>query len=68
MRYENEIMDSYMKEDIPAFEYYYVGSTCNKPLDEFVPRMDGVKGQMVIVQSPKIDYVIWLGREISDIY
>ena len=47
---------------------HYVGPTCNKPRDEFIPRVDVVKGQMGIMQSPEPDCAIWLGRVIDDIY
>ena len=48
--FEHEIMYAYLKENVPAFEDYYVGFVCNKPRNEFIPRLDVVKGQMVIVQ------------------
>ena len=61
-------MDAYLKENVPAFDDFYVEIACNKPRNEFIPRMDVVKRQMVIVQSLDPDCAIWLGREIGDIY
>ena len=61
-------MDAYLKENVPALQDCYVGPVCNKPRDEFIPRVDVVKGQMVIVQSPELDCAIWLGMAIGDIY
>ena len=61
-------MDAYLKENFSAFEDFYVGHVCNNPRDEFIPRINVIKGQMVIVQSPEIDCAIWLGGVIGDNY
>ena len=50
-KFEHEIMDAYLKENFLAFEDFYVGPVCNKPRDEFIPRVDIVKGQMDIMKS-----------------
>ena len=42
-------MDAYCKENVLAVEDFYFGTVFNKLRDEFVPRVDVVKGQMVIV-------------------
>ena len=61
-------MDAYLKENILAFEDFFVGPSCNKPRDEFIPRVDFVKGQRVILQSPELYFPIWLGMVINEIY
>ena len=61
-------MDTYLKENVPLFEDCYVELVCNNPRDEFIPRVEVVKGQMVNFQSLDPDCAIWLGRAISDIY
>ena len=64
----HEIMDAYLKENVLAIDDCYVRPAFNKPRDEFIPRVDVAKGQMVIVQSPDPDCAIWLGRAIGDTY
>ena len=67
-RYEYEIMDSYLKENVPALEDFYVGLVRNKTRYEFLPRVGVVKVQIFIVQSEKQYCEIWLGRVIGDIH
>ena len=62
-RFEHEIMDSYLKQNVHALEDLYVGTVCNKTRDEFILRVDVVKSQMFIVQSRDSNCAILLGGE-----
>jgi hypothetical protein len=64
----HEVMEAYLRENVPTIEDFYVGPLCNKPRDPFSPKDDVVEGQMLIVQSPNQDCVIWLGREKGSVY
>ena len=61
-------MEAYLSENVPTIEYFYIGHLCSKPRDAFSPKEDVVEGQMLIVQSPKWDYAIWLDRENGSVF
>jgi hypothetical protein len=57
-----------MWENDLVMEDFYVGYLCNNPRYPFSPMYDVVKGQMFIVQSREIYYVICLGMERGIFY
>jgi len=64
----HEVMETYLRENSSTIEDCYVGPLCNKPKDPFSPMDDAVGVQILIVQSPKQDCVILLGRENGSVY
>jgi len=59
----HEVMEAYLRKNVPKFEDFYIGPLCNKHRDPFSSKSDVVERQMFIIQSLDQDCVIWLARE-----
>lgn len=64
----HDVMEAYLRENVPTIEDYYVGPLCSRPKDDFSSKEDIVEGQMLIVRSPDLDCAIWLGMARGSVH